>query len=89
MAILLLTNTYTSLRDSNISFGSKDLSKLNKCKILVPFFNKLLLLAKNVHPIKVERKQPLSKFFIFIDMYALYNNAKRTIKFHSSLNKTS
>lgn len=41
------------------------------------------------HANKVQSKQPLLKFFIFINMYALYNNAKRNIKFHSSLNKTS
>lgn len=39
------------------------------------------------HANKVQSKQPLLKFFIFINMYALYNNAKRNIKFHSSLNR--
>lgn len=37
------------------------------------------------HANKVQSKQPLLKFFIFINMYALYNNAKRNIKFHSFL----
>lgn len=51
----------------------------------LPRFNTLLLITKNVHTNKVQHKQSLSKFFIFINIYALYNNAKRNIKFHSSL----
>lgn len=56
MVIFLFINIYILFWDSNIFFGLKDFLKFNKCKILVLFFNKLLLIIKNVYFIKVECK---------------------------------